>query len=108
MKNKKLIFVMVALIVFTVLTLIMAFIWLNILLPVDPVYLAEDPITLCRATGCSGHICSDQDVITTCEWRPEYACYQNARCEIQETGQCGWTMDDTLRQCLADVNQELF
>jgi hypothetical protein len=55
----------------------------------------------CRPTGCSAQICSDQDVITTCEFRSEYACYQNAKCERQTTGQCGWTQTPALSQCLA-------
>ncbi|KYF88003.1 hypothetical protein BE20_00240 [Sorangium cellulosum] len=28
----------------------------------------------CVVTGCSGQVCADQDVLTTCEWREEYAC----------------------------------
>jgi hypothetical protein len=28
----------------------------------------------CRRTGCSGQVCADQEVVTTCEWKPEYAC----------------------------------
>lgn len=54
----------------------------------------------CRRTGCSGQICSDEDVITTCEWREEYACYRSASCERQADGECGWTMTDELRMCL--------
>ena len=55
---------------------------------------------ICRKTGCSGQICSDQDVVSTCEWRNEYACYQDATCEVQADGECGWTEDDALRSCL--------
>lgn len=55
---------------------------------------------LCHRTGCSGQICADEDVITTCEYRPEYACYKNARCERQENGRCGWTETVELRSCL--------
>ncbi len=56
---------------------------------------------MCFPTGCSSQLCSDTDVITTCEWRPEYACYRNASCSTQSNGDCGWVMDDELRQCLA-------
>ncbi len=46
----------------------------------------------CYVSGCSGQICSeDPDVITTCEWRDEYACFQGATCERQSNGSCGWT-----------------
>src|SRR5688572_4202660 len=41
------------------------------------------PTQACRRTGCSGQVCSDQDVVTTCEWKPEYACYDKAPCERQ-------------------------
>ncbi|MDP2647959.1 MAG: PQQ-dependent sugar dehydrogenase [Candidatus Yanofskybacteria bacterium] len=54
----------------------------------------------CRVTGCSGQICSDREVITTCEYKDEYACYQNATCERQSNGQCGWTVTNWLNACL--------
>lgn len=54
----------------------------------------------CLKTGCSGHVCADKEVITTCEFRPEYACYRNARCERQEDGECGWVRDEQLFACL--------
>jgi hypothetical protein len=57
----------------------------------------------CFVGGCSGQICSDQEgVISTCEWREEYACYQDATCERQASGECGWTPTATLNACLAD------
>ncbi|MBI2326886.1 hypothetical protein HYU92_01060 [Candidatus Curtissbacteria bacterium] len=54
----------------------------------------------CKITGCSSQVCSDQDVITTCEWRAEFACYKNARCELQPDGKCGWTPTEELTKCL--------
>lgn len=55
----------------------------------------------CFIGGCSSQVCSDrQDVITTCEARPEYACYRQTVCERQADGQCGWTMTPAVRQCL--------
>jgi hypothetical protein len=60
------------------------------------------PVGRCFVGGCSSHICSDRDdVISTCEWRPQYACYRSATCERQANGQCGWTMTSALQQCLA-------
>ena len=56
----------------------------------------------CKRTGCSGQICSDQDVFTTCQFLPEYACYQTATCEAQADGQCGWTETAALTSCLAN------
>ena len=58
----------------------------------------------CFVGGCSGQVCSDREgVITTCEWRPDYACYQDedAKCERQPSGQCGWTPTAELNACLA-------
>ena len=67
----------------------------------------EPPITAeCRPTGCSGTVCSTEDVVTTCEYRPEYACYQSATCTAQADGQCGWTMTPELEACLANPPDE--
>lgn len=59
--------------------------------------------TDCRRTGCSSQICSDQDVGSTCEYRPEYACFEKAKCERQPTGECGFTPNDALKICLANA-----
>ena len=56
----------------------------------------------CRKTGCSSHICAEQDMFTTCEWQPDYACYQQAECKRQANGQCGFTQTTTLQACLAN------
>lgn len=57
----------------------------------------------CFSGGCSGQICSDDpNVISTCEWRAEYACYQSATCERQSSGECGWTQTSELQACLAN------
>lgn len=56
----------------------------------------------CFVGGCSGQICSEQPgIISTCEWREEYACYQTATCERQADGACGWTETPELNSCLA-------
>ena len=54
----------------------------------------------CFKTGCSNQVCADKEVITTCEWRPEYACYQKARCERQADGKCGFARTPELIACL--------
>jgi hypothetical protein len=57
----------------------------------------------CYVGGCSGQICSDQEgVISTCEWKDEYACYASATCERQPDGQCGWTPTPELTACLGN------
>lgn len=61
----------------------------------------------CRPTGCSGQVCADKEVITTCEYRSEYACYKEsfAVCERQRNGECGWTKNSALQQCLEKVQR---
>ncbi|MFC1720920.1 hypothetical protein ACFLY0_01005 [Patescibacteria group bacterium] len=63
----------------------------------------------CLPAGCSSQLCVEADIadtiVTTCEFKEEYMCYKEAKCERQETGQCGWTMTDELGSCL-DKNLE--
>lgn len=59
----------------------------------------------CVIGGCSMQFCMDQydvkNTVSTCEWRPAYACYKNAICERNsQTGKCGWRIDSTLASCL--------
>lgn len=58
------------------------------------------PTAPCVVTGCSGQICADEHRFSTCQYRPEYACYQSATCERQADGQCGWTETPELTACL--------
>ena len=61
----------------------------------------------CAVSGCSMQLCISAEEaaagggVSTCEFRPEYACYREASCEIQANGKCGWTETETLKQCLA-------
>ncbi len=57
----------------------------------------------CVVGGCSGQTCYEEGGpggISTCEWRPQYACYRSARCERQRGGACGWTQTPELQACL--------
>jgi hypothetical protein len=57
----------------------------------------------CVVTGCSGQICADEDVASTCEWLDEYACYQDhGICERDAEGTCGWRPTAELAACLDD------
>jgi hypothetical protein len=65
----------------------------------------QPPLVLqgCKRAGCSGQLCVDsfsEDIMTTCEYRAEYACYQEAPCERQPDGACGFTPSDGLTACL--------
>ena len=70
--------------------------------PKLPIYQAPLPSPVavptdgCRVTGCSGQVCADEEVITICEWKEEYECYRNSRCERQPDGKCGWTQTPKL------------
>ncbi|MBK8215616.1 MAG: hypothetical protein IPK71_17935 [Myxococcales bacterium] len=61
------------------------------------------PQPACRRTGCSGQVCADRDMMTTCEMRPEYACYRSAVCERGADGQCGFRKTAELTSCLANA-----
>jgi len=65
---------------------------------------ASPPATReCVVGGCSNQLCTDAargPLVSTCEWREEYACYRAATCTQQSNGQCGWTMTPELMQCL--------
>jgi len=58
----------------------------------------------CMITGCSGQVCGENDVITTCEYKSEYACYEQAVCERQGDGQCGWTLTAAMGRCLQELS----
>ena len=61
--------------------------------------------SVCKATGCSGTICSDREVYSTCEWRDEYTCYNDyGVCERQSSGECGWKESKKLNSCLTRYN----
>ena len=59
----------------------------------------------CTVTGCNGELCVSEEQaaimgITSCIYKPEYACYKNATCARQANGQCGWTKNPQLTACL--------
>lgn len=63
------------------------------------------PVPSCVVSGCSGQICADRPMASTCEFLPEYACYDTAACEVQADGACGWTQTDELAACIADARE---
>lgn len=63
---------------------------------------SPDP-TACLVTGCSGQLCSDEPVASTCEWTDAYACYDKfGICERDSEGACGWRETDELSSCIDD------
>ncbi len=64
--------------------------------------ITNSPNKKCYVGGCSSQVCSgDPDVVTNCMYSEEYACYQTAKCEVQLSGECGWTKDEELKSCLS-------
>jgi eight-cysteine-cluster-containing protein len=61
---------------------------------------AQPASSACVRTGCSGHLCADEELMSTCEWQEQYGCYKTAACERQADGRCGWTMTPELKGCL--------
>jgi hypothetical protein len=61
----------------------------------------------CAVSGCGQQICGAagevEDMVTSCEWKEEYACYAASRCEKQANGQCGWTETAELNQCITNA-----
>ncbi|CAN5847546.1 hypothetical protein BH11MYX2_BH11MYX2_41110 [soil metagenome] len=56
----------------------------------------------CMKTGCSETVCAAEQMMSTCEYKPEYACYKTATCEWQASGGCGWRESAELTGCLAN------
>ncbi len=54
----------------------------------------------CVISGCSGELCGDVPMYSTCVWRDQYACFSGASCERQADGVCGWTVTEELQVCL--------
>lgn len=56
----------------------------------------------CVRAGCSGELCVPfgQQRATSCIYRPEYACYQQATCEMNSAGQCAFTITAQVQACL--------
>ncbi|MDO8619733.1 MAG: Gmad2 immunoglobulin-like domain-containing protein, partial [bacterium] len=57
-------------------------------------------VKACVVSGCSGQICGEEEMMSSCEFKEAYACYKTARCERQTTGTCGWTETAGLKACL--------
>ncbi|MGB0592120.1 MAG: hypothetical protein ACPGU1_20750 [Myxococcota bacterium] len=58
------------------------------------------PQAECVVSGCSGQICAPEMQISTCEWKPEYACLSLTTCGASADGICGWDMNDAYLACL--------
>lgn len=57
----------------------------------------------CAKAGCSNQLCTtttkSTSLITSCEWKEEYQCYQNSTCSCVN-GKCNWKEQNELNNCL--------
>ena len=57
----------------------------------------------CVVDGCNGEVCHEEGDglgASICIALPFNACYDNAICERQILGACGWTQTQELKECL--------
>ena len=47
-------------------------------------------------------------MVSTCEFREEYACYKTAICERNTEGKCGWRQTEELTSCIAAAKCDPF
>lgn len=64
----------------------------------------------CASAGCSGQVCTTAsaapNVITTCEFLPEYICFQQTTCgNFGPGGSCQWEQNDAYQACLDSFNE---
>ena len=70
----------------------------------DPACSDGEPELDCFRSGCGGEICSDQSIVTTCEFKPETVCLEGAECTFQTDSQsCGFTQTPELVECLEEI-----
>ncbi|MEK9153858.1 MAG: hypothetical protein AAB798_00135 [Patescibacteria group bacterium] len=64
----------------------------------------------CVIGGCNSELCGEKalmdQVVSTCEYRAEYACYEYSACERQIDEKCGWTQTPELESCLANPREQ--
>ena len=58
--------------------------------------------TQCISTGCSGEICAAMPTVSTCLWKPEYACFKLTECTTSPDGECSWQKSEQFLKCLEE------
>lgn len=59
----------------------------------------------CTTGGCSGVICQSKNtepIITTCEYKPEYACYREISCGCINN-KCQWDKTQEFDTCIEEA-----
>ncbi len=70
-----------------------------------PNMLFKSPVGKCVVAGCNMQFCVEQNevmnLVSSCQYLRAYECYRQAVCERnQQTGKCGWRVDNSLAVCL--------
>jgi|GEM_PF-6700352 len=62
---------------------------------------------LCVMAGCSAERCVEREnaenTMSACVWREEYKCLKEARCEVQNNGECEWTETEKYKACIENL-----
>ncbi len=76
----------------------------------DPLQPTIMPSQKCIVGGCNGEVCSEsgEGGISTCIWKEEFSCYKKpfAKCERQLDGNCGWTENTELNNCISEAKKQ--
>jgi len=60
----------------------------------------------CQVTGCSGQLCADKEIATTCEYMNWYSCFKLSECgEFGANGSCGWKQTPAFTSCMAQYGK---
>lgn len=57
----------------------------------------------CFKTGCSGQLCSDIPITTTCDAKCTDYCFRNAQCK-RINGACSFAINSDLQSCIDKCN----
>jgi eight-cysteine-cluster-containing protein len=64
------------------------------------------PAIVCQPTGCSGQLCADKDIATTCEWHDWYGCYSKSSCgPFGANGTCAWKETAAYVSCMSSFGK---
>jgi eight-cysteine-cluster-containing protein len=60
----------------------------------------------CVVSGCSSEVCADEEMISTCIWKPWYDCLVLTTCGNNgEAGACGWEQNADYTACVDEAEE---
>lgn len=60
----------------------------------------------CKISGCNSEICSKEEMISICVYKPEFECYKLSNCKCINA-KCGWEQTKEFSSCLESKQQEV-